>query len=60
MTWTWAEFWARVAISVLLTPVVMLVGSIFGAEIVWWVAAIIALVFVFVGELLVDSFTGDA
>lgn len=60
MRWTWQEFWARVALSGVLTPVIVGFGVLFSRDIPWLVAAVIALVIVFLGELLVDAITGDA
>lgn len=60
MRWTWQEFWGRVALSGVLTPVIVGLGVLFGRDIPWLVAAVIALALVFLGELLVDAFTGDA
>ena len=61
MTWTWQDFYTRLGVATVLTPVVRYVPLLWGADALWWwLAAVIALALVFAGELLIDAFTGDA
>ena len=62
---TRGEFNARVALAALITPIIRYAAptfgvSIFGEPVGWLLAAVAALIVVFVGELIIDMFTGDA
>lgn len=54
------EFLARLLLTAVLTPVIHYGAAVFDVTIVWVAAAVIAVVLVFVGELLILGLTGDA
>jgi hypothetical protein len=54
------EFLARLALAAVLTPVARYVPLLWGDPALWWwVAALVALCLVFLGELLWDAFMGN-
>lgn len=58
---TRGEFLARLGVAAALMPVAHYLPLLWhGGTLVWLAAAIVALVFVFCGELLIDAFTGAA
>jgi hypothetical protein len=60
---TRTEFGWRLLFAALLTPVFYAIDQVFGGPSgggAWALAAVAALCLVFLGELLIDAFTGDA
>lgn len=53
MSPSWTLFWLRIVVAAILTPAVKWIGSLAGFGVPWWLAAAIALVFVFGGWLII-------
>ena len=49
------EILFRLALAAVLTPVIKFAPMIFGVEMLWWVAAVIALGIAFLGELIIPD-----
>lgn len=45
----------RLLLAAVLTPVIKFVPMIFGVEVLWWVAVVIALGIAFLGELIIPD-----
>lgn len=56
----WAWVWIRVAIAAVLTPAVKGIASLVDVAMPWWLAAVIALVLVFLGQVVIVVVDGAA